>query len=384
MSRSLLVSLLCLSLLSALPVAAQEEARIKQSQQELDRVKSRLQALQGRLKKDRGRQDEVREQLQQAEQTIAASQQRLRELRQEVEAQQRKVESTQREKARAEAALQAQRRALAQQLRAAYQIGGGGQLQMLLNQEGTQKVGRVLAYYDYLNKARATRIQNLFAQLDFVRAIEERLRADLDRLTALRTEQETTVAALEQKRADRSRYIQRLENRIADAVDEMKQLQENEKAIRNLLENLRDVLADIPLDLDNDKPFSQQRGKLPWPVRGKLLATFGQTKAGGKFNWNGLWIATPEGATVRAVARGRIAYAGWMQRYGLIVILEHESGYYSLYGHLLRVPRSEGEWVNAGDTLAFAGNTGGHSDQGVYFEIRKGSSAINPQEWLEK
>lgn len=374
--------LLCLVLALPAGLAAEAPAAAKE-QKELARVRARIQALQSRLEKDRDRRDELQVELEDIEKSITRSQQQLRDLREQIEAQQRKAETTRSERAAAQAALEEQRQALGRQLRAAYVIGQSGQLKLLLNQEGAQKVGRVLTYYDYLNRARGKRIQSIFAQLDFVRAIEEKLRADLDGLTELKQEQQDALAALEKTRGERNRTIRRLADRIADTLDELKQAEASEQQIQALIQNLKDVLADIPVDL-GDKAFAQQRGKLPWPLRGKLLANFGQAKAGGKFSWKGLWIAADEGDPVRAVARGRVAYAGWMQRYGLIAILEHENGYYTLYGHLQRVPRSEGEWVNAGETLALAGNTGGYDQHGVYFEVRKGREALNPGEWLSK
>ena len=381
------VLLLCLCLAAGVPAQESkppDKQTEKQSEQELARVRARLQALRDRLEQDRGRKDELSVQLEQTEKQITQTQQQLRELREQIGAQQKRVEATRADKAAAQGALDRQRQALGRQMRAAYVIGQSGQLKLLLNQEDVQKVGRVLAYYDYLNKARGARIQSIFGNLDSMRLIEERLRAALDALTELRTEHEEALALLEKTREERARTVQRLSERIVDELDELKELEGSERRIQDLIENLHDVLADIPANLGSDKPFAQQRGKLPWPLRGELLASYGQSKAGGKFIWRGLWIEAAEGAPVKAVARGRIAYAGWMQRYGLIVILEHENGYYTLYGHLQRVPRSEGEWINPGETLALAGNTGGYEQSGVYFEVRKGREPVNPNEWLGK
>jgi len=371
---------LCAALI--LPVFAADDAVSRQ--RELARVKERIQAVQARVKSDRGRQDELQNQLEDIETQISLTQQRLRSLREQVGVQQRKVEDTRTLQLRAEGTLQLQRTTLARQLRAAHGIGQSGQLKLVLNQEDVQKVGRVLAYYDYLNRARSSRIKGIRSQLDMMRGIGQQLGTELGTLNTLRTQQEEALAVLAKTRAERALTIQRLAGRIADALEELKTLEADEHRIQGLLEQLREALADVPMDAGEEQPLIQRRGKLPWPLRGKLLAEYGQAKAGGKFNWRGLWIEAPEGTPVRAVARGRIAYAGWMQRYGLIVILEHAGGYYSLYGHLQRVPRAEGEWINAGEALALAGNTGGYDKSGVYLEMRKGREPMNPAEWLAK
>ena len=78
-----------------------------------------------------------------------------------------------------------------------------------------------------------------------------------------------------------------------------------------------------------------------------------------------------------------MAYTGWMHRYGLIAVLEHEGGYYSLYGHNKSVAVGVGDWVQPGDVLASVGATGGHDKNGLYFELRKGTDPINPAPWLK-
>lgn len=372
----------CLLLAALLSPPASGAGELPARQKELTQVQARLKTLRVRLKDDQGRQDELQQQLQALETRVADQQLQLRQLQDQAARQQRKVEDTRVVQQRAEESLRQQRSALGQQLRAAHAVGRSGQLKLLLNQEDVQKVGRVLAYYDYLNRARGERIRGILGQMEMIREIGQKLEAELGEFTALRTQQEQALAELGGTRAQRLETVQRLAERIAGAADEIRVLEADERRLESLLDQLRQALADIPPDAGSDRPLQQRRGKLPWPLRGKLLARYGQAKGGGQFNWRGIWIEAAEGAPVRAVARGRIAYAGWMQRYGLIVILEHPGGYYTLYGHLQRVPRAEGEWVDAGAVLAQAGNTGGHDRSGLYFELRKGREPQNPAQWL--
>ena len=72
-----------------------------------------------------------------------------------------------------------------------------------------------------------------------------------------------------------------------------------------------------------------------------------------------------------------------MHRYGLVVILEHAGGFYSLYGHAERSLRRVGEWVEAGAAVIIAGDSGGQSRNGVYLELRKGADALDPIAWLQ-
>jgi murein hydrolase activator len=351
---------------------------------ELAAVKARIQAVQTRLKQDRGQQDELQQQLLDTETQIAQIQSRLRELRDEIAQQQQRVEDARTLQSRAAAEVERQRAILGSQLRAAHAVGRSGPVKLILNQEQVSGVGRVLSYYDYLNRSRTERILGIGTQIEMIRDIGTRLTTELQALSGLRQEQESQLAELAATRAERARTVARLAERIADAEAELERLEASERRLRDLIQQLSEALADMPVDVGDDRPVAQLQGKLPWPLRGKLLAKFGQAKGGGKFSWRGHWIEAPEGAPVKAVAAGRIAYVGWMQRYGLIVIVEHPGGYYTLYGHLQRVGRSEGEWIKGGQVLAQAGNTGGYDQTGVYFEIRKGREPVDPGGWLTR
>lgn len=359
-----------------------DDARLKRSAAELEQVRARIASLNEALAQDKSRQDDVRQSLQQAELRISDAVSRLRELDQNIRAQDRKVASTRAERNQAQKGLDAQKEALGQQVRSAYLVGQQARTKLLLNQEDPAALSRVMTYYDFLNRARTERIYNINAQIEFLRAIETRLQQEVEELAALRARQEAQLAQLEAGRAERELAMERIEQRIRAQGSQLKQLAADEAALNKLIASLRDLLADIPADLGDERPFGRQKGRLPWPHRGNLLADYGAPKSGGKLRWNGVWIAGEAGSPVRAVARGRVAYVGWMHRYGLIVVLEHPGGYYTLYGHNQAVHKSVGEWVQPGEMLASLGDTGGHERAGLYFEIRKGTDPINPRPWL--
>lgn len=383
MSRPALPLLLCLAL--SFPAAAQTQKKIAQNEQELDRVRVRIQAVQSKIDKGRGQKDALRDAIEASEKKIAAVRSQLSGFDARIEAQQTQVETTQQQRAAAQQQLDVQRAALARQLRTAYMIGERGQVKMLFNQDDANQLGRVATYYDYLNRSRLQRMEIIAAQMDKLHLVAERLRTQIDELASLKAEQQATLASLEDDRKAREVAIGKLQEQLDDEFEELKRLRGDEKRVQDLLQSLRDVLADVPMKVPNDgRPFAQQRGKLPWPLRGEVLAQYGAPKAGGKMSWNGLWLAAAEGTPVRAIARGRVAYVGWLHRYGLIVVLEHDGGYFSLYGHNQRVTRKEGEAIDPGEVIAAAGNTGGADRSGVYLEIRKGSDALNPGDWLAK
>ena len=105
---------------------------------------------------------------------------------------------------------------------------------------------------------------------------------------------------------------------------------------------------------------------------------------GGKIKWNGVVLAAPRGREVRAIYHGRIAFADWLAGMGLLVIVDHGEGYMTLYGYNETILKSTGDWVAPGDAIATVGDSGGQSEAGLYFEIRKGTSPVSPRAWVSK
>jgi septal ring factor EnvC (AmiA/AmiB activator) len=133
---------------------------------------------------------------------------------------------------------------------------------------------------------------------------------------------------------------------------------------------------------DSKDAFARLRGKLAWPVAGRLVASFGQTRAGG-VKWDGVLLAGTQGTPVRAVYHGRVVYADWLSGLGLLTIIDHGDGYLSLYGHNERLYKEVGERVTAGDTIATLGDSGGRPRPELYFEIRKAGKPVDPRPWFK-
>lgn len=355
------------------------------TQAELQKLQQRIEALNQRIASETGNRDALRQEVEAMEQRIAESAGQVRVADDNVRTQQDRLRATQEEQRRVQAGLDKQKAALAQQVRSAYLVGEGGQLRVLLNLGDAQKLDRMTTYYQYLSRARARSIEAIQQQLDQVTALQDQLAQQKSDLDDLRQQQQQMLNGLRTARDQRQDAMNQIAKRIEDEQTEVKQLQASEREMQKLLRDLRDALNNVPQDFDSGgKPFAKLKGKLPWPIRGKLLAAYGDAKAGGHASWNGYWIAASEDAPVRAVSNGRVAYVGWLHRYGLIVILEHEGGYFTLYGHNNSVNKTTGDKVKAGDVIAHAGATGGHDKSGVYFEIRKGTESQNPKQWLSK
>lgn len=362
------------------------DSRLKQSSEELERIRRQMQSVGQTIEADRGQQDELRDAVETAERKVGEAQRQLRRLTQQIDDQEAKVRQAESGRVNAEARLDRQRQLLARQLRAAYVMQqGGGKTQVLLNQDDPDRVDRMLTYYDALNQARSRTIASIDAEIRQVVAERQKYETELAALRALQSQHRRAVVELDGDRAERAQAVARVNARIRDETQEMARLQGNEKQLQALLQKLREAMVEKPQTArETTKATPEMRGQHEWPLRGPILANYGETKAGGKLQWKGLWIGSAEGAAVKATARGRVAYVGWLSSYGLIVVIEHERGYFTLYGHNAAVSKAAGDTVNAGDVIASAGNTGGYEQTGLYFEVRRGTEPQDPTGWLGK
>jgi murein DD-endopeptidase MepM/ murein hydrolase activator NlpD len=128
-------------------------------------------------------------------------------------------------------------------------------------------------------------------------------------------------------------------------------------------------------------------GQFLWPADGEVVAHFGRQKHP-QFNTyvqrKGIDIQAAEGSGIRAVMAGTVAFADWLKGYGLVAILDHANGFFSLYAHASALVVKAGEHVQAGQTIGATGDTGMTKEHTLYFELREGAEPVDPLIWLAK
>jgi septal ring factor EnvC (AmiA/AmiB activator) len=361
----------------------ERKATPAQKEAELKKVKSRIERVRKNVNQDIEKRDRLSVQLRDAELGVQQARRGLETLRAERIASESRLQELEREQAERDRELAAERGALAGELRAAYVNGREEQLKLLLNQQDPAGVGRMLAYYGYFGRARADRIGNIRDKLEHLALVREKIAAENERLKGLESQQEKELAALRSAQQQRTRTVQAIESQIKSKGGELKRLESQAKGLEKLIADLRKALRNVPVA--KQAPFEPLRGKLPWPVQqGKVLARFGQPRAGGSMRWQGMMIGTDRGARVRAPFAGRVVYADWLPGMGLMIVLDHGGGYLSLYGHNEEVFRSVGDAVAAGDVIGAVGDSGGHNQPALYFEVRRGREPVNPENWLQR
>ena len=228
------------------------------------------------------------------------------------------------------------------------------------------------------------------AKLQTLRQNESRLNgliASLSRRSAQRqeTERQRRAQALRQRRQQQAQNG----NQPAPRQQRLPESERNEarqhdtptpeNPNRNTL-TAEDLALEAPeVQEPQSQGFSRMQGRLQRPASGSISGRFGQARPGGG-TWKGLFISTPPTA-VRSIAEGEVAYAAPLQGYGNTVIVDHGSGYLSIYTGLSQISAGAGSRVSARQTIGRSGSLP-DGENGLYFEIRYRNQAMNPASWV--
>src|SRR2546430_17326294 len=224
--------------------------------------------------------------------------------------------------------------------------------------------GRMFVYYSYFGRARAGQIKLIEDDLQRLAQLDGELAAEDQALAKLEKQQRAQLHELEHARTQRSHVLASLEAQSHTRAQSLERLRSQQAGLEKLLRELRTAMERFPLE-GNDA-FARLRGKLAWPVSGRVVARFGDARAGGG-HWDGGLVATERGVPVKAVCQGRVIYVDWLPGLGLLTMLDHGVGDLSLYGHNERLYKAAGEPVAAGGAPPPPRGTGRRARPGGVF-----------------
>lgn len=260
-----------------------------------------------------------------------------------------------------------------------YKMGRAGYWRLLLDVNDVQQLGRAYrtaAALDRIDRARLEEHRRTIAALTRER---QALEAHAREVRVLKAKAQAARAAADKAVADRNALIASIDARRdlnAQLAGELQQAQARLQQSLTQMDGARGTaVAALPI-----RPF---RGALPWPAEGVLMRRFANGRGSAPGRRSGIELSLPEGAPVRAVHEGTVAYADQFTGYGNLVILDHGNRSYSLYGNLSELDVKKGDAVAAGATVGLTGrNTAGNPS--LYFELRIDGQPVDPLQWLKR
>ena len=347
------------------------------TEREIESVKSQIKRVRTRIKSAENEVEQMLAELRQYETAAAGVRTALRQVNSDIDARQDRLAALGEELGQLGENLRREKKLLAEQVRALYRTGRNSYIKLLLNQEDPALFGRTLAYHDHYNRGRARRIESTRLAQQRLAALQEGINSETEQLISLRAGKEGKLEELRAHRQDRQGVLDRSRRFIDDQDRQLQALLKTERELGALLEKLKRRGQEYV----DDAPFASLKGKLSWPVRGRIITRYGELRKGGKLKSQGIVFAAAAGTEVQAVSSGTVVYADWFRNLGLLLILDHGDGFMSLYGHNEVLLKKAGDRVGKNNPIARTGDTGGQQRPGLYFEIRRKGSPLNPSLW---
>lgn len=345
------------------------------SQQELKGVSSEISRQRKSLSSQEKQLNELQKSLKEQELGISKLEREIRQTKSELAQADKNIDKLEEKIALQEAQRQEQEEELKQLLQTYYVTERAKANSHLLNQ-GVEE-DRMSQYFQHLAKARAEVIDAITKTTQELAHNKNQLELEKEQIETLLKQQSEKRTALASTQSKRKQTLNKIQSSIKNDKRYLAELQRNETRLKAEIAKAAKRNA-VPMD-----GLGKQRGKLPWPLKGRVLHNFG-TRQTGQVNWKGMVLAANYGQQVKAVYPGTVVFAEYLRGYGLVVLLDHGKGDMTLYGYNQALTKKEGDRVTAGEVIALAGDTGGQDRASLYFEIRRNSEAQNPKSWLKR
>lgn len=393
-----IAALLAAGVLAPSAGRAQEDAEVESQRERLEALQREIQERREEAARLGRRERSVLGDLRQVERELGVTEHLIETLDVEIESQGNRIEDVIRDLAQAQDLLTVKRQILGRRLRSIYKLGKFGAFQILLRSDS---FAEALSRYKYL-RIIAEQDNRLVEEIAL---LEARIRADRSRLEATRADLSETrnvrveqVRSLSEAERDRERLLSRVKDERSEQLQAAEALEAETEKIRELLAVLERRRAEREAEARRRAAAAGREapdpaastltgdfGALDWPVEGRIISRFGRARHP-VYNTevinNGVDIQAPRGTPVRAVESGEVAYADWNGGYGLMVIVDHDGGHYSLYAHLDRAHLGVGDPVAKGQAVGTVGESGSLVGPKLHFEIRQGGRAVDPIGWL--
>ena len=236
---------------------------------------------------------------------------------------------------------------------------------------------RISQYFQYLAKQRASTITQLEQIVGELEQGEQQLALEKQQITKLLEKQTIKRNQLSKTQSQRKGTVSKIRKSISSDKVYLSELQRNEARLKAEIAKAAKRNS-VPMD-----GLAKQKGKLVWPVKGRVMHSYG-SKQTGQIDWKGIVVAASYGQAIKAVYSGTVVFADYLRGYGLVILLDHGKGDMTLYGFNQSLLKKEGDKVTTGESIALAGDTGGQSQPSLYFEIRRNSKTQDPISWLKR
>jgi septal ring factor EnvC (AmiA/AmiB activator) len=274
-------------------------------------------------------------------------------------------------------------------LRVMYKEGPDGQLKLLLASSGYNDLQARLASLRWISRREFQLLEGHRVDRARLESAESHLLRVRGELQGYQQEIATKLAAVKEERTKKDRLLARVRSEKVLYVKAVEELEKSAQRIEGLLREFeaRRKAAASARTAPAGEGLARLKGRIGWPTEGDVVALFGRQKHP-KFDTyiqrKGIEIRASQGTIIRSVFDGVVAFADWMRGYGLLAIVDHGEGFFSLYAHASKLLVNVGDSVRGHQPIGEIGDTGLTGESTLYFELRQGGEALDPLAWLAR
>ncbi len=356
------------------------EKEIQKEKKELERIKSKLGAESEKIKKEAKREKSFLGQLENINKTLKASQGELKEHEKKLESTNNKLKKIEFNLNKGREKIKIRKKILQKRLRVIYREGEPSYIRIVFSASDTNDFLRRLKYMKIIANFDAELISQYKLDMEKLTATKKRLEETAKKVALYKDASQKKKNEILIKKRKKQEFLNKIRTRKSTYEKIQAELLDASKELSSLI-----VILEKNYFEEKNLAFHKRKGFLPWPVRGKVISSYGKVKDKRfkTFSYNnGIEIAVPVGKSVRAVHKGEVLYSGDLKGYGLIVILGHGKGFYSLYAHLSKSLVKKGDRILKSQVFAQTGDSDSINGPSLYFEIRNKRVPENPLKWL--
>jgi septal ring factor EnvC (AmiA/AmiB activator) len=286
------------------------------------------------------------------------------------------------------ASIQERRDAILARLRVQYMEGRFGYVKALLAADSYGDLQRRRQYLSAVSQKDYELLSAFRVDIARMERAEHQRAEARAGMVAFKKSIEKKLADIRSLQKEKKVYLRKITLKKDSYNRTVKELERSVSQVDSLLRQLETRRRDLAMRPPTVPALPRgAKGALPWPADGQVISFFGRQKHP-TFNTyvqrKGIEIRTTEGSFIHAIMPGTVVYADWLKGYGLVIILDHANGFFSLYAHASKILAKVGEQVAEGHPIGKTGDTGMIGENTLYFELRKGAEPVNPLHWLAK
>ncbi len=380
--RALLVTALIITCPISLLLISSFSSYAQDLQQKLKSIEEEIKRYEERIKREQAKEFSILNELEKVNSQIDEIKKKIRTQRSQLKIIEQKLFNTQNDIKGLEQGLQKRKEWLKKKIRALWIFGYVREMEFLLSSRDGGEFFRNWRYLTLLSRYEKGVIDKLRSDIEELRKKEVELallRKEVKKALSLMETDEMELLKIQKEKSILLATVRQNKEQYKRMLNE---LNESARRLAKIIEESRVKGAS-----SEDRQFLSRRGKLIWPVNGRVKIPFGYHKdplTGVPVFRSGIYILTEENATVSAVSGGRVAYTGELKGYKKVIIITHGGDYHTVYANLAEIFFKTGDIIIERQAIGRAGESLIVEGSGIYFEIRYKGKPLDPLQWLSK